>query len=276
MAILQVDFFSKSLMRTVTFNAIVPADKTAISAQTSMQKKQYKTLYLLHGIFGNHTDWIANTRIALWAQERDLVVIMPAGENKFYVDNKKSMDKFTEFVGDDLVNFTRKLLPLSEKREDTFIAGLSMGGYGSCITGLNFAHTFGYIGMFSASLRIDTIHLSTNDDPILYRRKDNYESIFGDVSKIKGSCNDNKWLITNLKENDNKIPYIYQVCGKQDFLIEQNRDYHKFLIDNSVNVHYEEWEGTHDWKFWDEAILKFLNFLPLNDANQGIHSGNVN
>ena len=33
--------------------------------------------------------------------------------------------------------------------------------------------------------------------------------------------------------------------------------------------------GVHDWYFWDEYILKALNWLPLADAQQGISSGNV-
>ncbi len=275
MALMQVDFFSKSLMRTVTFNAIVPVDKVAMPGQEVSNIKQYKTLYLLHGIFGNYTDWIANTRIALWAQERDLVVVMPSGENKFYVDNQKSMDNFSQFIGEELVEFTRNLLPLSRKREDTYIAGLSMGGYGACVTGLNFNDTFGYIGMLSAAMILDGVHTATDDDPIPFRRKSYYESVFGDVDKIIGSEKDNMALITKLKEQNASIPNIYQVCGIQDFLIEPNRMYHEFLKENNVDVYYEEWDGIHDWKFWDEAILKFMDYLPLGDKKDGIHSGNV-
>ncbi len=275
MALMKVDFFSKSLMRTVTFNAIIPVDKEPMPGNEVIKNKKYKTLYLLHGVFGNYTDWILNTRIALWAQERDLAVIMPSGENKFYVDNEKSMEKFSEFVGCELVEFTRDLLPLSKQREDTYIAGLSMGGYGACVTGLRFNDTFGYIGMLSAALILESAHLASDDDPILYRRKSYYESVFGDISKIDGSEKDYKALITNLKESNANIPNIYQVCGEQDFLIEQNRDYYKYLQENSIDVFYEEWEGVHDWKFWDEAIFKFIEYLPLDDKNDGIHSGNV-
>ncbi len=275
MALMQVDFFSKSLMRTVTFNAIVPADKMMMPGQEVSKNKQYKTLYLLHGVFGNYTDWITNTRIALWAQERDLVVIMPSGENKFYVDNSESMDNFSQFIGQELVDFTRSLLPLSSKREDTYIAGLSMGGYGACITGLNFNNTFGYIGMLSAALILDDVFASTEDEPIPFRRKSYYESVFGSIDKIPNSEKDYKGIITKLKETKADIPNIYQVCGIQDFLIEANRLYHEFLTDNGINTHYEEWDGIHDWKFWDEAILKFMDYLPLDDINDGIHSGNV-
>lgn len=49
---------------------------------------------------------------------------MPSGENRFYLDDEKSGELYGEFIGKELVEFTRKLFPLSDKREDTFIAGL--------------------------------------------------------------------------------------------------------------------------------------------------------
>ena len=99
MALIKVDFFSQSLMRTVTINALIPVDKV-IEEEQEFKRKQYKTLYLLHGIFGNYTDWICGTRIQRWAQDHDLAVIMPSGENKFYVDNEKSHEYYSKFIGE--------------------------------------------------------------------------------------------------------------------------------------------------------------------------------
>ena len=76
MAIIEVNFISKCLMRVVTFNAIIPVDKFGPQAENAEQKP-LKTLYLLHGIFGNYTDWVNGTRIQAWAEANDLAVIMP-------------------------------------------------------------------------------------------------------------------------------------------------------------------------------------------------------
>ena len=151
MALVQVDFFSEKLMRTVTINAIIPVDK-----KLNQPNKKFKTLYLLHGIFGNYTDWVCGTRIQRWAQDHDLAVIMPSGENKFYVDNENSHEYYSQFIGEELVSITRAMFPLSQRREDTFIAGLSMGGYGAIINGLKYYQTFGYIAALSSALLIDT------------------------------------------------------------------------------------------------------------------------
>ena len=135
MALIKVDFLSKYLMRTVSFQAIIPVDNFDETTY-NQEVKPFKTLYLLHGIFGNDTDWVSGTRIQDWANDYNLAVIMPAGENKFYLDNNYSGESWGKFIGEELVTFTRKLFPLSNKREDTFIAGLSMGGHGALINGL--------------------------------------------------------------------------------------------------------------------------------------------
>lgn len=109
MAIIEVNFISKCLMRVVTFNAIIPVDKFGPQAENAEQKP-LKTLYLLHGIFGNYTDWVNGTRIQAWAEANDLAVIMPSGENRFYLDDEKSGELYGEFIGKELVEFTRKLV----------------------------------------------------------------------------------------------------------------------------------------------------------------------
>ena len=179
MAIIEVNFISKCLMRVVTFNAIIPVDKFGPQAENAEQKP-LKTLYLLHGIFGNYTDWVNGTRIQAWAEANDLAVIMPSGENRFYLDDEKSGELYGEFIGKELVEFTRKLFPLSDKREDTFIAGLSMGGYGAIRNGLKYAENFGCVIGLSAALVHDTWKDADNSAPIFTFRRNYYEAVFGE------------------------------------------------------------------------------------------------
>ena len=146
MAIIEVNFISKCLMRVVTFNAIIPVDKFGPQAENAEQKP-LKTLYLLHGIFGNYTDWVNGTRIQAWAEANDLAVIMPPVK-PLLPRRRKSGELYGEFIGKELVEFTRKLFPLSDKREDTFIAGLSMGGYGAIRNGLKYAETLAVSSVF--------------------------------------------------------------------------------------------------------------------------------
>lgn len=274
MAIIEVNFISKCLMRTVTFNAIIPVDKFGPQAENA-EKKPLKTLYLLHGIFGNYTDWVNGTRIQAWAEANDLAVIMPSGENRFYLDDEKSGELYGEFIGKELVEFTRKLFPLSDKREDTFIAGLSMGGYGAIRNGLKYAENFGCVIGLSAALVHDTWKDADNSAPIFTFRRSYYEAIFGEYDKVKGSDKDPKALLLKLKEEGRPVPKMYLCCGTEDGLVTANRDFRDFLNENGVDLTYVEGPGKHDWVFWDTYIKKVLDWLPLNRTGAGINSGNV-
>lgn len=274
MAIIEVNFISKCLMRTVTFNAIIPVDKFGPQAENAEQKP-LKTLYLLHGVFGNYTDWVNGTRIQAWAEANDLAVIMPSGENRFYLDDEKSGELYGEFIGKELVEFTRKLFPLSDKREDTFIAGLSMGGYGAIRNGLKYAENFGCVIGLSAALVHDTWKDADNSAPIFTFRRNYYEAIFGEYDKVKGSDKDPKALLLKLKKEGRPVPKMYLCCGTEDDLVTVNRDFRDFLNENGVDLTYVEGPGKHDWVFWDTYIKKVLDWLPLNRTGAGINSGNV-
>ena len=156
MALMEVNFFSKALMRPVTMNVILPADKVFFGEETEEENKPFKTLYLLHGVMGNYTDWVTGTCIKRWAEEKNLAVVMPSGANMFYMDHPNANENYSEFIGKELVKITRRMFPLSHKKEDTFIAGLSMGGYGAIRNGLKYHDTFGYIiGLSSALITED-------------------------------------------------------------------------------------------------------------------------
>ena len=89
MALLHCNFMSRSLGRPVPIQVVLPTDKMA-GPQGQAPQGPFKTLYLLHGIFGDETDWVCGTRLQSWAQDRNLAVVMPAGENSFYVDNPRA------------------------------------------------------------------------------------------------------------------------------------------------------------------------------------------
>jgi Predicted esterase len=254
MAVADVNYFSNVLMRQVTYRAVVPAE-------TASAKAPFKTLYLLHGIKGDYTDWVVHTRVAKLAMAHNMAVIMPSGENSFYVDHKSPSSAYGEFIGSELVQETRKLFPLSHKREDTYIAGLSMGGYGAIRNGLKYHDTFGALAGLSSALILDNAVESTEDAEWILAKRSFYESVFGDLSKLKGSDKDPEALIRQIKKENGAMPRIYLACGTEDRLIDVNHKFRDFLTAEGVDHTYEESNGIHDWKFWDEYIEKVLNWL---------------
>ena len=279
MGLFECTFYSDSLSRTITMNAIIPTDKTMFTQHEQRDIKEYKALYLLHGGLGSHVDWIGGTNIQRWAQDKDLMVFMPSGENLFYIDIPETQGRFGKFIGEELVEYTRKTFPLSHKREDTFIAGLSMGGYGALVNGLKYNHTFGYIGSLSAGVLIDGIvdeaPKITALSPKYLEDRSFWTRIFGDLSKLRGSDKDYKALAQKVMAEKGDIPKIFMCCGTEDFLLPENQEYRDFLRGINYPVDWFEGPGSHDWDFWDTFIKKFIDWLPLGEAKPGISSGHT-
>ena len=270
MALIQVNYVSNALQRTVPLQVILPVDKLTPDGKFPAEKK-FKTLYLLHGYLGNYTDWVSGTRIQRWAEERDLCVVMPSGDNSCYVDRPETGNCYGQFIGEELVEMTRRMFPLSRKREDTFIGGLSMGGFGAMRNGLKYHDTFGAIISFSGVLQIidnASVKPQKADLPFL-------EGIFGNLDEALTSDKNPAVLAKKLAGCQPK-PKIYIACGTEDYLISHSRNFRDLLNDNGFQVTYEEGPGGHEWDFWDTYIKKAIDWLPLDDISRGINSGNVN
>ena len=258
MTTLNATIYSEQLMRKVNIFAVIP-DKveTAFNKQTEKEEVvPFKTLYLLHGWSGHYMDWVHNSRIVEWAEEYNLAVIMPSGENGFYVDHPHH-NNFGAFIGEDLVNVTRQLFPLSDKREDTFIGGLSMGGYGALRNGYVYGDTFSKIVALSSrvlSKEDNTFHDLTEDTPI-------NRSLWPLIpSKTYRDLPDNMDTYALVKQAKNK-PELYLACGTDDHLIRENEVFHNWLIQNGFDHEYREEPGDHNWDFWNTFLLDALPWL---------------
>lgn len=275
MAFIQMSIMSKSLMRTVPVNVILPVDKMTLPGMPAIENRPYKTLYLLHGVLGSATDWVNGTRIQRYAEENDLAVVMPSGDNAFYVDQPAGNNNYGEFIGVELVELTRKMFPLSNKREDTYIGGLSMGGYGALRNGLKYNDTFGAIVALSSALVIEDAPNRTNDSIFFIERRDYAESCFGDLNQLLESDKNPKFLVKQMKEQGKQFPKIFMACGERDSLLKVNKDMVEFLTKNDIEVTFKVGPGSHDWDFWDNFIKEGINWLPAENKGSGINSGNV-
>ena len=257
MVLFRGDVKCKSLQRRTSISVILPSDNIHfLQDKEEIVPQPYKTLYLLHGLYGSDDIFLANTSIQKFAEDNGIAVVIPCGENSFYVDNPKAHAYYGEYVGQELLDITRNIFPLSDKREDTFIAGFSMGGYGAIRNGLKYSKNFLKIGMISAALITEDIVNYVSDSNVL-RSREFYESIFGDLDKIRNSDKDPKYLI----ENCDDVPDIFMACGENDFLIDKNIDFYEFLKSKNIDCEFITPEGEHTWEFCDKYIKEFIKTL---------------
>ena len=278
MAVFQVDFMAETLGRTVPIIVILPTDKVYFpGAPRREEGKPYKTLYLLHGVVGDCTDWLYGTRIRRWAEERDLCVVMPSGDNAMYLDQPWAGNLYSEFIGRELVEFTRKTFPLSRKKEDTFIGGLSMGGYGAIYNGLKYHETFGAIvGLSSAFVIDEEMPVQVPDPRFPLEYNEVKKSLYGpDLEAVVHSDKNPKVLVNRLAEEKIDFPKIYLCCGEDDFLKVKNDSFSAYLQEKGVEHTYVTGPGSHEWDFWDTYIKKALDWLPLEEGAGGRTSGNI-
>lgn len=270
MALLQVNFVSSALKRTVPMTVVLPVDKIFSDPKSAQSAPKFKTLYLLHGLLGNCTDWVCNTRIQQWAEEKNLAVVMPSGDNSFYIDQLIPNNDYGEFIGRELVEITRKMFPLSHERCDTFIAGLSMGGFGAIRNGLKYADTFGYIAGLSSAVHIFEIPFDAPGRTLFAE-----DMVFGDLAEAAKSDKNPRIALESAKKNGLPLPRMYMSCGLQDSLLPANRSLRDYFLENGIDLTYEESDGQHNWDFWNTYILRVLHWLPLEEAKAGLNSGNV-
>ena len=272
MALIQINYLSKALFRTVPVQVILPVDKISFQEGTYQMEpgQKFKTLVLLHGLLGNYTDWVSGTRIQRWAEEKNLAVIMPSGDNAFYINGQTPKNDYEEFVGNELLQVMRNMFPLSTKREDTFIAGLSMGGYGAKRNGMKYAQNYSCIVGLSSGLPI----IEPNFKSLVGEHL-----VFGDLEEARKT--DKNYLIAyenlkqRVKDGEFSMPKFYLACGLQDVLLPSTRSFRDLLIKDNVSVTYDEENRGHDWDFWDSQIKKVIDWLPLDDKDSGLSSGNV-
>ncbi|MDR0908759.1 MAG: esterase family protein [Spirochaetaceae bacterium] len=256
MALMTIRFRSAALKRTVSFAAIVPLDKILTEGEKIPEK--FRTLYLLHGYTNDQWEWFLGSTIEEYAHTYNMAIILPSIENSFYLDDAKREAYYAKYIGEELISWTRRAFPLSDKREDTLIGGLSMGGFGAIRNGLYYNEVFGGIMAMSSALITDEVSKMKAGEGNPVASYDYYAHTFGSPEKLLGSDNDPKALAEKLLKGNKRIPKIYMACGTEDFLLEPNRDMHRHLEKLGIEHKYEEGPGEHNMKFFNPYLARGL------------------
>ena len=251
MALMHVNFGSNELQMETAIDAIVPRSCD----------RPCRVLYLLHGCSDDHTIWQRRTSIERYVEPLGLAVIMPQVARSFYTD-MASGPRYWSYVGEELPALVQGWFPVSRRRQDTFVAGLSMGGYGAFKLAMR--HPEKYAAAASMSGALDMVEWCAQKDPYLHKE---VRWIFGNPGKLPGSEHDCFHLATRLTRKPRRDrPRFYQCCGTEDGFIETNRRFRDHAKARGLDLTYEEGPGNHSWEYWDRQIQSVLRWLNLPGA----------
>ena len=254
MAIIRMTFFSTALRVTTNCNVLIPDNSNDV---TPISDGQYKILYLLHGLSGNAEEWIRFTKLEYYAKKFGYIIVMPEVGRSFYTNIDGI--QYAKYIAEELPIFLKQWFKIPTQKENTFIAGESMGGYGALKIGLSYPKQYQSIATLSPVIDLEELRCMIQNklfeemnideiDRIIYQ--DDYFDIY-------------KYLD---KELNKDFPSVIQLCGIDDFLIESNRRFYHYAK-NKIDITYRELDGDHEWPVWDIAIQKALQYFEKYDID---------
>lgn len=286
MAVLDVHFYSDALEVSTAMTVILPQHpRTEIGLTPSSTPGGGRTtadgattdapaapvLYLLHGLSDDETTWMRRTSIDRYAANAGLAVVMPRGDRSFYQDEVHG-HRYWTFLSEELPQVVHDFFHVSTRREDTFVAGLSMGGYGAMRWALTQPWRFAAAATLSGALDLGARAGALAGSGITGGQGLFPEDAFLDFAPdvrdnalggqfVPGGIND---VFALLGHGDPaNLPDLYVSCGRQDELLDHSRRFLAAARAQGADPHSEFPDGTHSWKLWDAQIQHVIDWLPL-------------
>lgn len=252
MAFFQIEYSSEVLGLYRQVDVLYPdADQVA---KKHRDDTDIPVLYLLHGMGGNHNSWTSRTNLQRLVRKTNLIIIMPNGDNGFYT-NTTYDSRYFDAIAKELPQVMRRFFPnMTQKREKTFIAGLSMGGYGAFKLAM-LTNQYAYAGSFSGALAFDFANKEDVAASDAY-----WAGLFGDLTAFEASENN---LQVAAQNDDGKTTY-YAWCGYEDFLFQSNEEAVADFKKAGLDIIYRNDHGKHEWYYWEKQVEVFLEMLPIN------------
>lgn len=251
MAFIQCKIRSAVLQTSVAIQLYFPTD---LPAEVGNEVKGVLTL--LHGYTNDCDDWVHMTSACRYAADNGLALVVPSVGNSFYLDMVHGGAYFT-FITEEMPRELNRIFRLPQARESSFVAGLSMGGYGAVMAALRRPDLYAACASFSGAL--DLAALFNFGDHV---------ALFGDAQQVPPNAD-----LFQLAQQAAALPKAQQprillTCGKQDT---SNGDIHDYNVRFAAHckalglaTESVQWNGVHEWNFWDRSITRGIDFFLQN------------
>ncbi len=251
MAIMKIEYHSQVLDMERRVNVLYPdRDRVPNPDDTDIP-----VLYLLHGMGGSQDSWLNRSTIERLVRYTNLIVVMVSTDKGWYTNTTYGMNYY-DAIAIELPQVLKRFFPnMSDKREKTFIAGLSMGGYGAFKLALT-TNRFSHAASLSGALHFDF----DNEAAKTLGSEAYWRGVFGDIENMAV----NPDSIENLSKQSDKQTKFYAWCGKEDYLYQGHQLAMDFLLEEGFDLEAKDGPGKHEWYYWNQQIEEVLQWLPIN------------
>lgn len=212
---------------------------------------------LLHGYSQNEEEWLDRSSVAELADRWGLTLILPGCGDGYYEDTQEPLGCF---LGEELPAFVRGHFPVSARREDTFIAGASMGGFGALLIGSRYSRVYGKIAALAGAFIVHDVCIG---NPLIVGNADirYFRRVFGDFFTLEDSPRDPLYHVRRAVAAGN-MPPVYMLCGTEDIRHWWcNERMYRDLTKLGVEAELIPVPGIHSWSAWNPHLEKMLNWL---------------
>lgn len=253
MAHITIETGSPTLCMTTSIHVVSPVDSG---------RPPESTLYLLHGAGDNASTWQRLTTVEQYAHKYNCTVIMPEANRSYYTDMAYGLNYFY-YITQELPELCNRLFQLNKDPAKTFVAGLSMGGYGALKCALTYPHRYAKAVSLSG---VTDIRQRIHDMNMPSGMVKEMQAVFGPDLEITPD-QDLYALVTNRLKESGQLPPILCCCGTEDPFIGMNREFAAYMRQTGSGFRYVEGPGAHEWRFWEEHLETAFDFL-FNDKTQ--------
>lgn len=256
MAFIELKTYSEALRTKTSINVILPTPLAGESNGSWYKtSNKFPVLYLLHGTYGDEADYTRFSRIESYAQDYYVAIVMMSTGNGCYRNMPRGGPAYYDYVTKELPEMMQWMFPISAKREENFLCGLSMGGTGTFKLGMTRPDLYGNIACMSANFAGWQDRASTDDSV--------WSMAFTAGEQLENTDEDMFYLAEKAVESGDKLPELYVCCGTEDFLYKSNVDFKNHMDKIGMKYTYHEQPGIHNWDFWDDELRRILNWLPI-------------
>lgn len=245
MPFLELKYFSAALQKHTAANIILPVPEI---------KGPHHVMFLLHGLSDDHSAWCRRTSIERYVESLPLIVVMPDGGRGFYSDAVHG-PAFEAAIATELPelieNYFSTKLPWCA-------TGLSMGGYGAAKLALKHPQRFKSGNSHSGALLFG--HMTFEEAKLRRDISPEWEAEFRRILGDDPTGGPDDLCAAAAALTPAERPALRIDCGAEDFLLEDNRDFHSYLASIGFAHEYHEFPGAHEWPYWDLHVQDAIAF----------------